>query len=86
MSDDPKMAYIEFQTTIKNGMIEIPAAYRERLPQQVRVILLSEEAPPAKGKRPSIQEVLAESPGQRVFKTAAAVEQYLQEEHSTWDH
>lgn len=80
------MYAIEFQATIKNGIIEIPTAYRGRLPQQVRVIVLGEEAPTSEDEGRSIMDVLAESPGQRVFKTAAAVEQYLQEERSTWDH
>ncbi|MCX7706857.1 MAG: hypothetical protein N2204_02480 [Anaerolineae bacterium] len=34
---------IEFQTIIKDGVIEVPPEYRERLAAKVRVILLSEE-------------------------------------------
>jgi hypothetical protein len=79
------MFAIEFQTTIKNGIIEIPEAYRGKLPQQVRVILLGEEAPAAGVEQRSIMDILAELPGQRVFKTAEAVEQYLHEERASWD-
>ncbi len=37
------MRAIEFQTKIKNGMIEIPQMYRHQISTQVRVIVLSEE-------------------------------------------
>ena len=33
---------VEFQTTIKNGIIEIPPEYRQRFKDDVRIILLSE--------------------------------------------
>lgn len=38
------MYAIEFQATIKNGMIEIPRQYLKNLTNRVRVILLVEEA------------------------------------------
>lgn len=38
------MNAVEFQAKIKNGIIEIPEIYRERFREQVRVILLAEEA------------------------------------------
>ncbi len=38
------MYAIEFQTTIKNGIIEIPRAYLRKLTNRVRVIVLVEEA------------------------------------------
>ncbi len=34
---------VEFQTFVKNGMIEVPREYRKRLSQRVRVIVLAEE-------------------------------------------
>lgn len=37
------MYAVEFQTTIKNGMIEIPAEYQQNLKRSVRVILLAED-------------------------------------------
>jgi len=39
------MYAIEFQATIKNGIIEVPHQYRKHLSKRVRVILLVEEAP-----------------------------------------
>jgi hypothetical protein len=39
------MLAIEFQTTVKNGIIEIPRQYLRNLTDRVRVILLIEEAP-----------------------------------------
>ena len=38
------MYAIEFQTTVKNGSIEIPRQYLRNLTNRVRVILLVEEA------------------------------------------
>lgn len=37
------MQAIEFQTSIKNGTIEIPRMYRQQISKQVRVIVLSEK-------------------------------------------
>lgn len=37
------MYAIEFRTKIKNGIIEVPEEYRNRLKDNVKVILLSEE-------------------------------------------
>ena len=39
------MYAIEFQTTIKDGKIEIPKSYHAQLTEQVRVIVLSEKQP-----------------------------------------
>ena len=41
------MYAIEFQATVKDGMIEIPQQYRKNLSKRVRVILLIEEVPSA---------------------------------------
>ena len=38
------MEFIEFRTTIKNGVIEIPAKYRGQIKDRVRVILVPEES------------------------------------------
>jgi hypothetical protein len=38
------MYAIEFQTTVKNGLIEIPRQYVRNLTNRVRVILLVEDA------------------------------------------
>jgi len=37
------MYAIEFQTTVKNGMIKIPPEYEKRFQHRVKVILLAEE-------------------------------------------
>lgn len=38
------MFVVEFQATVKDGVIEIPRQYLRDLPNRVRVILLVEEA------------------------------------------
>lgn len=35
------MIAFEFQTNIKNGVIEVPEEYRDQLPETVRVIILA---------------------------------------------
>jgi hypothetical protein len=37
------MQAVEFQTNIRNGIIELPEAHKERFQGQVRVILLAAE-------------------------------------------
>jgi len=37
------MRAIEFQTRVKDGMIEIPSRYRDALKEVVRVIILTDE-------------------------------------------
>jgi len=41
------MYAIEFQTRVKNGNIEVPEEYKDRLTGLVRVIVLAQEKPPA---------------------------------------
>ncbi len=79
------MYAVEFLAKIKNGTIQIPETYRHRLQKRVRVILLSDEADTASAAGASIIDVLDQVPGQSVFKTAAEVDQYLQEERRSWD-
>ena len=38
------MHAIEFQAKIKNGMIEIPSQYKDKLREIVRVIILTDES------------------------------------------
>jgi hypothetical protein len=49
----------------------------------VDVIVLLQ--PIANGKHDSILDVLAQAPGQLVFKTAEEVDAYLQQERQTWE-
>lgn len=51
--------------------------------ESVDVIILLPTAPPT--IRRSAVDVLAEAPGQRLFKTAADVEAYLRQEREAWD-
>ena len=37
------MQAVEFQAKIKNGMIEVPSQYKDKLHEIVRVIILTEE-------------------------------------------
>ena len=37
------MYAVEFQTTVKNGVIEIPSQYQKNFQRKVRVILMAEE-------------------------------------------
>ncbi|MCB0114657.1 MAG: hypothetical protein KDD84_11225 [Caldilineaceae bacterium] len=43
------MIAVEFQTTVKNGVIEVPTEYREQLSDSVRVIILSRGKPGGTG-------------------------------------
>jgi hypothetical protein len=64
-----------------DGKIEISAP--ELAPgQHVTVTIEPQQAPVE--KRPAI-EILRESPGHRLFKTAEEVDAYIREERDSWD-
>jgi hypothetical protein len=69
-------------TVLPGGKIEIVA---QELPagESVDVIVLL-SAFPASVRRSAI-DILAEAPGQRLFKTAADVKAYLQHEREAWE-
>jgi hypothetical protein len=69
-------------TVLPGGKIEI--VYQE-LPagESVEVIVLLSVSPSS--VRRSAVDILAEAPGQRLFKTAADVEAYLQHEREAWE-
>ncbi|MFQ5435033.1 MAG: hypothetical protein ACE5FD_09170 [Anaerolineae bacterium] len=46
LAEENSMYAIEFQTTVKNGIIKVPAKYSASLGELVRVIVLSEEKQP----------------------------------------
>lgn len=76
-------AALHLKTTIlPGGKIEI---VDQELPagEPVDVIVLL-SASPASGRRSAI-DILAEAPGQRLFKTAADVDAYLQHEREAWE-
>ena len=52
------MYAFEFQAKVKNGAIEIPPEYRDRLTEMVRVIILAEE----KEKTVNLIDRLLQSP------------------------
>ncbi len=49
----------------------------------VEVIILGSEQSAA--KRRSAKEIIADAPGQRLFKTAEEVDVYIREERNSWD-
>jgi hypothetical protein len=69
-------------TVLPGGKIEIVA---QELPagESVEVIVLLPTSPAS--VRRSAVDILAEAPGQRLFKTAADVEAYLQHERDAWE-
>jgi hypothetical protein len=76
-------AALHLRTTIlPGGKIEIAD---DALPSgeaaEVIVLFPAQRA----GARRSAVDILAEAPGQRLFKTPADVERYLREERSAWD-
>jgi tartrate dehydratase alpha subunit/fumarate hydratase class I-like protein len=52
------MYAIEFQTKVRDGVIEIPAQYRDKVRETVRVIILTEETE----DRASLIEQLLDNP------------------------
>jgi hypothetical protein len=54
-----EMDSIEFHTTIKDGIIKIPAKYRDQVKDRVRVILVPEES---RSKRRNLIDQLLEKP------------------------
>ena len=69
-------------TVLPGGKIEI---VDQELPagESVEVIVLLPASPSS--VRRSAVDILAEAPGQRLFKTAADVEAYLQHERDAWE-
>jgi hypothetical protein len=69
-------------TVLPGGKIEI---VDQELPagESVEVIILLSVSPSS--VRRSAVDILAEAPGQRLFKTAADVEAYLQHEREAWE-
>jgi hypothetical protein len=69
-------------TVLPGGKIEI---VDQELPagESVDVIVLLSVSPAS--VRRSALDILAEAPGQRLFKTAADVDAYLQHEREAWE-
>jgi hypothetical protein len=69
-------------TVLPGGKIEIVDQELSAGESVDVIVLLS--ASPASERRSAI-DILAEAPGQRLFKTAADVEAYLQHEREAWE-
>lgn len=54
------MKAVEFQTTVKNGTIQIPEKYKEQFKKHVRVVLMREEE--SGGSERDIIDRLMETP------------------------
>jgi hypothetical protein len=74
---------LQFKATVlPGGKIEV-ADQLLPIGEEVEVIVLLPM--PATMPRRSAVDILAEAPGHRLFKTAADVKAYLQQEHEAWD-
>lgn len=67
------MHAVEFQAKIKNGMIEIPAQYKNKLKEIVRVIILTDESEPTTNL---IDQLLASPLKVKNFKPLSRAEIY----------
>jgi len=68
-------------TVLPGGRIEILAP---DLPVGGEVEVTLEPAPAKTGQRSAL-EIMAEAPGQRLFKTAEDVDAYIRDERDSWD-
>lgn len=67
-------------TVLPGGKVEITCPELEE-GQTVDVVV--RHSPPS--ERRSALDILADAPGQRLFKTAQEVDEYLKEERASWD-
>ncbi len=75
---------LKLKTMVSNkGKLEI---YAPELPvgKAVEVIVLFPTSPPAFLKQ-SVVDILDRSPGQRIFKNAKNVDNYLKQERNSWN-
>jgi len=69
-------------TVLTEGKVEIVAP-QLLAGEAVEILILLPE--PSNVERRSALDILAEAPGQRLFKTAEEVEAYLQQERQAWE-
>lgn len=69
-------------TVLPGGKIEI--VDQGLSPGETVDVIVLPATSPTDGQR-SVTDILAEAPGQRLFKTAADVEAYLQHEREAWE-
>jgi len=67
------MHAVEFRAKIKNGMIEIPSQYKDKLKEIVRVIILTDESEPTTNR---IDQLLGSPLKVKNFKPLARAEIY----------
>ena len=73
---------LHLRTTIQpGGKIEISD---KQLPSGANVDVIVLFSPVELQARRSAVDILAEAPGQRIFKTAAEVDAYIREERDSW--
>ena len=68
-------------TVLPEGKIEIKDTGLEEGESVDVIVMRSEKTTP----RRSSLDIINEGPGQRIFKTPADVEEYLQTERASWD-
>ena len=68
-------------TVLPGGKVEIVSPELEA-GQTVEVVVLLHES---SAKSRSVMEILNSGPGQRLFKTAKEVDDYIAEERASWD-
>ena len=72
---------LRFKTTVQpGGKIEILSPELQ-VGQMVAIIVMPSTPTP----RRSAIDILEEAPGQRLFKTAKEVDNYIEEERASWD-
>nr|VFK17799.1 MAG: hypothetical protein BECKLPF1236B_GA0070989_11258 [Candidatus Kentron sp. LPFa] len=79
------MQAIQFNARIHDGVIELPPQHRNLPKENVKVILLVEEESPLQAARLSALDVLARSPGKRLFQSIDAVDNHLRAERDVWE-
>ncbi len=70
------MLAVEFETHIKNGIVKIPAKYREMMDGELKIILLKPEMGtkiPGKGKQKTVQlkKLLKQIKEKNIFRAIA---------------
>nr|VFK26140.1 MAG: hypothetical protein BECKMB1821G_GA0114241_101834 [Candidatus Kentron sp. MB]VFK35458.1 MAG: hypothetical protein BECKMB1821I_GA0114274_11198 [Candidatus Kentron sp. MB]VFK77401.1 MAG: hypothetical protein BECKMB1821H_GA0114242_11338 [Candidatus Kentron sp. MB] len=79
------MQAIQFDASIHDGVIELPPHHQDIPKKNVKVILLMEDESPSPAARPSALDILARSPGKRLFQSAEAVDNHLRAERDAWE-
>lgn len=79
------MQAIQFETTLTNDGIQLPTRYRDWTGRNVKVILLSDDGAEQRPSSNSALDIIAQTPGHRLFQTADEVDHHLLLERDQWD-